>query len=449
MLSSEKIKEIIDNNLCHRCGTCISICPSDTLGLDSNLYPEEINECTDCGLCLKVCSGIDVNFPKFYSELFENENIKKDDLIGPFKKAYVGYASDKGIRSNSSSGGIVTQILVYLFEKGLIDGALVAETDDQFPWKGRALLARTREDILSSAQSKMTVVPINSLLKRISNEEGRFALVGLPCQVHAYRKFVEAKPSWKHNQKILIIIGLFCHLNLESEAILKLIKFKGLNSGEVRRIRYRDGGWPGRIIAYCKDGSTRPLDRSSYIDTYNILSRLYYMNRCQYCIDGANEFADISIGDPWIFDIEGKWRFGHKEGWSTIIQRTSIGEKTILDAEKNGSIFIKELPINDIKIGQHSMLMGKKSRVVRRLERDKGKNRPVPNYHLIFPLGDQKERIKDSVYDLFLKLSKPKIIKDFIFFFAFSKLGDIFINIQKERKKRKKIKRMKRLYNSI
>ena len=436
-MSSIKIKEIIDNNLCHRCGACISICPHDTLDLDDNLYPREVNECTDCGLCVKVCSGIEVNFPQFYSNLFD-EGTVKDSLIGPFKKASIGHAKNKKIRSSGASGGIVSQILIYLFEKGLIDGALVANTDDKSPWKGKAVLARSKEDILKAAQSKMTVVPINSLLKDISNEKGKFAFIGLPCQVHAFRKLAEINPLW--NKKIVLVIGLFCHLNLEPEATLVLIKANKINPDDVEKVKYRVGNWPGRMVAYLRDGSTKTLDRTNYLDTYNILSRLYYMNRCLYCIDGANELADISIADPWIFDNKGEWKYKSAEGWSTIIHRTKAGEKLIADAENDGCIFIEELSIEAIKKGQRSMLTEKKSSITSRLRGDEKKGKPVPLYHISFPEQEWKEKIKDSAYELFLNITRPRLIKDIIFYFAYSMIGDFLIAVQKRRKRRKKIK---------
>jgi len=45
---------VVDTDKCDECGTCISVCPSNALLIDSRLTvsPEK---CASCGVCIKVC----------------------------------------------------------------------------------------------------------------------------------------------------------------------------------------------------------------------------------------------------------------------------------------------------------------------------------------------------------------------------------------------------------
>ena len=44
----------IDEKLCDRCGTCISVCPCDALLLtDALTVSTEV--CTGCGTCVDIC----------------------------------------------------------------------------------------------------------------------------------------------------------------------------------------------------------------------------------------------------------------------------------------------------------------------------------------------------------------------------------------------------------
>ena len=43
------------------------------------------------------------------------------------------------------------------------------------------------------------------------------------------------------------------------------------------------------------------------------------------CLDAGAEFSDFSIGDPWIRDEKGHWKYDEPGGWSSIIVRTPAG----------------------------------------------------------------------------------------------------------------------------
>ena len=117
---------IINNDLCHRCGSCIGICPVDVLTTDDQEFPaiKNLAACINCNLCVKVCPGVDFDVPKYTQKVFEREaNIL--DMHGYYQHAYLGHAHDSIIRQNATSGGVGTTVLAHLLETGRIDGAVI------------------------------------------------------------------------------------------------------------------------------------------------------------------------------------------------------------------------------------------------------------------------------------------------------------------------------------
>ena len=109
-------------------------------------------------------------------------------LLGNYENLYVGHATDATVRSRGASGGIISAVLHHLLDEGKIDGALVLGMDEESPWQARVQIARSSAQIRAAAQSKYSLSPVNVALRELEHEDGDFAYVGLPCQVHSLRK---------------------------------------------------------------------------------------------------------------------------------------------------------------------------------------------------------------------------------------------------------------------
>ena len=171
----------------------MSVCPKLAIDVVKDEYkgiyvPKVKSEtCDECGLCLRVCPGYCVDFEELNLRIFgtKPENV----LIGNYITCYIGHATDRDIRYNSASGGVITALLIFALEEGIIDGALVTRTNQHEPLEPKVFVARNKHEIISASGSKYCPVPLNSGLKKILNEEGKFAVVGLPCHIHGIRKF--------------------------------------------------------------------------------------------------------------------------------------------------------------------------------------------------------------------------------------------------------------------
>lgn len=359
------IKEVVKNELCTGCGTCIALCPNDALELTINekkgIYVPKLDEekCNNCGICLKVCPGHEVDFKGLNIEIFGKE--PEDLLIGHYLSCYIGHSTDYNIRYNSSSGGLVTALLVFALEEGVIDGALVTRMKKDDPLVPEPFIARTREEIIEASKSKYCPVPANIALKEIleSKECERFAVVGLPCHIHGIRKAEQINKNLE--EKIVLHLGLLCgHAPnfMGTEFFLKKLNIKKEN---VKKVDYRGKGWPGNISITLKDGreiviSRVGSERSRSLNLhYETAFHLHFFpKRCMVCCDGICELADLSFGDTWMLP---ELVSDEKIGKSLIISKTGIGEKLLRNAKHEGKIELKNIGRDKTIQSQEQMLL--------------------------------------------------------------------------------------------
>jgi len=321
------IEEVVKNNLCMGCGTCVAMCPQKAIEIvidtKKGFYLPRLNrnKCNDCGACYEVCPGREVDFKRLNLEIFGNE--PEDILIGNFSNCYVGYATDRDIRNNSSSGGLVTASLIFALENKMIDGALVTRMKKNNPLEPEPFIARSRKEIIEAMGSKYCPVPANIALKEILKEDGKFAVVGLSCQIHGIRKAEMMNKKLK--EKIALHLGMFCSGTptfFATDFMFKKLKVKKEN---VKKISYRGPGWPGGFGIELKDGKSLFVPFEKYYHTG--FGQYFHITRCKLCIDPTCEFADISFADAWIPEIIRK----DKIGTSIVVPRNERGEKFLQD----------------------------------------------------------------------------------------------------------------------
>jgi coenzyme F420 hydrogenase subunit beta len=357
-MKSKTIESVINTGLCTGCGTCIALCPENALELSYNekkyIYTPKINKekCINCGICDRTCPGNKIDFNQLNYEIFGK---KPDNIfIGNYMNCYIGYSTDSSIRYASSSGGLVTQLLVFALEEGIIDGALVTRMKKERPLEPEPFIAKTREEIIEASKSKYCPVPANTGLKKIleSKNGEKFAVVGLPCHIQGVRKAEQIDKTLR--DKIVLHIGLFCNHTpnfLGTELYLKKVNVK---KDEVIKLDYRGDGWPGFMSVYQKDGSTKNFTNYwSFASSY-----LFYPERCLMCNDGICELADISFGDAWLPEFQ-----DDKIGTSIIVSKNEIGEKIIQEMVSKNKINLSSIHVKKVMKSQSEMIYFKKKNI--------------------------------------------------------------------------------------
>ena len=357
-------KHIRPNKLtCRQCGTCAGMCPTGAIEMERDVngnYFPLINDtlCTDCNICIESCPGFSIDFKLLNMSIFNKS--PDDKLLGNYIGCYLGYTTDNEVLKNASSGGIISSLLIYALEKGVIDGAVVTKLSRENPLKPEIIIARSKEEILSAAQSKYIPVPLNIAIREILHNDGKFAIVGLPCHIHGMRKAENLNPPLK--EKVVLHIGMICGHTDNLQATYLHLRRKGIPIEELKRIEYRAGNWPGEVRATLKNGTIRSENyRAS--DFKHLHTCGFFMPLCcTLCSDATNELADISVGDAWLPEFE---KLEH--GISEVLSRTRQGDGMLQDAARDGKIRLMNLDAVKIKRSQLYQLAFKKKTIVARM----------------------------------------------------------------------------------
>jgi coenzyme F420 hydrogenase subunit beta len=350
------------------------LCPEEAIKMTKNekkgIYVPEVNEekCNNCSICYGVCPGHEVDFKQLNLGIFgkEPENV----LIGNYLNCYVGHSTDYEIRYNSASGGLVTQLLIFALEEGIIDGALVTRMKKDNPLEPEAFIARTKEEIIEASKSKYCPVPANVALKEIleSEEAERFAVVGLPCHIHGIRKAEQINKKLK--EKIVLHLGIFCNHApnfLGTEFLLNKLKIK---KGDVKNLSYRGEGWPGSMKISLESGELLIPEQDYWSSLFGL--NFFTPTQCLLCSDGICELADISFGDAWLPELS-----DDKIGKSIIVSKSEMGEQLLHAMKLKNEVELDVIDAKKLIQSQAGMLYFKKKNLNARSKLFKA----VPKYN--------------------------------------------------------------------
>jgi coenzyme F420 hydrogenase subunit beta len=332
-ISFGKLKrEIIDSGICTLCGACVASC--EVLEVVAG-KPALKGPCTACGVCYNQC-------PRTITT--------ESSLIGNVRDVFTAKSMLSEVRGQD--GGVVTSMLLYGLEEGLIDSAVVTVKSEEEPWKPVPIVAQTREDILRSAGSiyvhSLTMESLMSAIKRGSRSIG---FVGPSCNIDAVNKMQTSPYGLLHMfmRANILKLGLFCMDTFYYDGLKTFLESKGIPLSTVREMKIRRG----KIRITAGSEHVYPL---SDLDTIRSGS-------CMVCTDLTAEKADLSFGGV-----------GSKEGYTTVLARTGLGLELFQDAEDRGYIKIEPLErqglervLHQAKAKKVQMYMIKK-----RIEKGKG-----------------------------------------------------------------------------
>lgn len=240
--------------------------------------------------------------------------------MGRVIETTIARAMDPAIRQRATDGGVVTALLLHLFETGRIDGAIVTRPSGQF--QRRPILATSTEEIRHAAgfyfdtshgmkhlsDAYLTYSSIEEFAPMVRKGLNRVALVGMPCQIKAFRRMeaLGIVPS----DAVKFCFGLLCSGN-----------FVFGDSQREKLATDYDFDWDDVVRLNVKADFQVHLKQDRTISIP--LEELDFMKRvaCRYCGDYSAEFADIAFGG-----------LGAREGWTTAIIRTPLGRAAFADA---------------------------------------------------------------------------------------------------------------------
>ena len=328
------VQFVVENSLCHGCGTCEAICPVDAIEMcyedRRGIYLPEINEtsCNNCTVCVQACPGFELDL----TEKPESQNgLSEHPLIGSHDAIYRSFTNDTRRRERASSGGLMTEVVDHLISSGRVGKAIVTRMSQEEPLRAEAYIAKSANELLASQKSKYCPVPLNRILKPLirENSDEKYVFVGLPHHVHGLRLIQRIFPHMR--ECISYVISSFT-AHVPSQRATEFILFKnGIRPDDVRVIEYRGGGNPGRMRIQTKQGKEYFVPHLHWTYSGHAFPLFFYPVREWLYFDKMSEWADLTMGDNWMKGLE------EQKGASTVIVRSKAAHgifKELVDQQK-------------------------------------------------------------------------------------------------------------------
>ena len=386
------------HNLCLGCGICESACPSKAINIivKKGCFIPQVDEtkCKNdkgCHRCHDVCPGLGVNLQHIAKEQFADEQTKTDKWVGHYLKCFTGHSNDEDIRYHCASGGMVSQFLIFLLEKGYIDGAIVTAFDPKNELLVRSYIAHNREEVLQAKSSKYAPVSLHGMAQAIKQENGtKYVIVGLPCHIQGFRK-LEAIDR-KLREKVIGHFAIYCSSGRTFYLTEHVFKERGIRKEDLIYFAYRDEGCLGSLVAKQQRGirvansnsetalyKEDEVYKERFQSYYHPLRSFFIPRRCLFCIDHYGELGDVCFGDIHI-----KPYMDDKIGVNSLVVRKQEWLDLLEEAQSEGFITLDEIPVETLNASQQ-MAGKKKGRNERFIVLNKRLGRVMPEYDVPLP----------------------------------------------------------------
>ena len=326
-----KISAVVENNLCVSCGICAGVCPQKCIESHYNKgsYLPKIDDskCINCGICYKLCPGKFSDYLNLYK--ITKKNLPQNIFFGNFKKCLTAQTKNKNILEFSGSGGIVTTLIMKLLKDGDYKFAFLVDTynhdEEIFSKKYSAEM-----NFINTPRSRyLTVNHKNAVSYIIKNPHEKIILVGTSCFIQGVQNVIE---HFNLNRENYLLLGLFCDKTMNYH-VWNHFKIICGNKNPLKNLYFRHkaaGGYPGNVLLECTN-KTFALPRQIRMQ----MKDFFCLERCLYCLDKLNQFADISFGDNYT-NVQPS---NAEKGSSNIIIRTERGLKIFNQYNDNFNFF--------------------------------------------------------------------------------------------------------------
>ena len=363
MTNIKSLTDITNNGLCIGCGLCQSILGKEKISIEmtdkGRLEPKEINPISgdDLERVKKICPGVIVEgLPK---KDISNDS-KFDTLWGYYNSLFYAWSTDEQIRFQSSTGGLLNGLSLFLLESKKVNFILHTAGDPEKPMRSIPRFSYTKQELLS-CESRSRYGPASPLSKfnEALDTMKNFAFVGKPCDISAIRQL--SKTDERVNKQCKFLLTLVCGGSTEFTKSQDFIKSFNVKEEELEIFRYRGFGNPGKMYIKTKDGREHDREYNSFWGEESTW-RVHF--RCKICPDAIGESADIAALDTWRGGSPKK----EDEGFNAAIVRTQKGSDLLKEAIKAGYIQKgSNLTIADINDFQPHQVSKKKAVYARHL----------------------------------------------------------------------------------
>jgi coenzyme F420 hydrogenase subunit beta len=327
-------EKVFNQGLCAACGACLSLCPY------LRSWKGKVVKLDDCNLekgrCFAYCPRTEVDLDEVYNKIFGKSY--EEIEMGPFRKIFMARAKDSLLRKKAQTGGVVSALIDFALREKMIQAAVLTPRDGDLLPQGKII--KGRKEILGCAGSSYVSGPtLEALNKGPWKGEERIGIVGLPCQVLSLARMkTSALEKRTPIDRVDLVIGLFCTWALEYKPFMAFLHGR-VGGSAIKKLDITPP--PERILEVTGDG---PLHRVPVDEI-----RPFIRPSCKICLDMTAELSDISVGT-----VEGK------KSWNTVIVRTDMGEKVLMEAKKARVIETRVLPEDNLNHLKEASLLKKR-----------------------------------------------------------------------------------------
>lgn len=330
---------VIAESLCIGCGACAIVDPSIDLRLHPKKQIFEPSHASDARAAA-VCPAVQVDFAGLQAKLFPGATANE---YGVVHSVMLAQSTDADRNTKASSGGLIKELLLHHLAQPDVDGAIALSHVSGLDFQPRLLRDPSEVDTLPGSIYHNLAQP--RAIELLRQNEGRFVLVAIPCQlegiwqyVHAYEPHLAAR--------IHSTIGLLCGWQYSHHALRAICQFKGIDFDAITDVSYRGGGPVGKLRITTPEKTVAVSRRIDF--GYQVaFDRSFNTPRCHLCINHSNFLADIVVGDAWLPST-----VMTKTGISLLINRTEAADNVIRTLADEGKLKFADVTLEEIKESQ-------------------------------------------------------------------------------------------------
>ena len=284
--------------LCVGCGACAYSCPRQCISYQIDIMGRykpivDYKKCIECKLCERLCP------------VYHHDTIKKTQLFNPIVGNYISIYKgfDERFRKTSASGGFLTAVLSQLLTSKSVDCIVCVTNTPKDGMFYQYDFVQDPNKLIQNSKSVYYPLEISDVLKRIKNEESRYAIVTLPCQAKAIRNVMRRDPIL--NMRIKFLLGLVCGGVPGKSMVEYIANDNDAHIDDIQYISFRDKS--DNIFNRQYVATLRFADRSSIISRspdeafgFSFLNKLFHYRGCNLCDDIFAEYADAAFMDAWL-----------------------------------------------------------------------------------------------------------------------------------------------------
>jgi coenzyme F420 hydrogenase subunit beta len=336
---AKDLQGVIDSGMCIGCGACVAADGTVSLTLDTSRLSYRPSHASD-ERAASVCPAVAVDFDMLHEKVFPG---KTPGDHGVVEKVLLAQSTDLDRNMAASSGGLIKELLHSYLDTGEVDGVISIVHTGGIDYRPQLITDPAELDRLPG--SIYHALPFDDALKILRENEGRFVLIGIPCQFEGIFSYIhKLEPALA--DRIHTTVGLLCGWQYNHHALRAISRYKGVDPDQLTDVSWRGGGPVGRLRLPTPTKTTTVSRRVDF--SYQVaFDRSFNIPRCHLCINHSNFLADIVVGDAWLPST-----VYTKSGISLLICRTEATAQRIGELTEAGRIVSADVTVDEITESQ-------------------------------------------------------------------------------------------------